>query len=100
MILHENEHPIRKQLNPLIEELGPKVPAIAKNDGMDFIMDYRLIHCLRHGLPLDMDVYDAAEWSSIIELSEWSVNHFSAPVAIPDYTRGAHNQAQSLRYAE
>ncbi len=29
---------------------------------MDFIMDYRLIYCLRNGLPLDMDVYDLAEW--------------------------------------
>ena len=29
---------------------------------MDYIMDYRLIYCLRNGLPLDMDVYDLAEW--------------------------------------
>ena len=26
---------------------------------MNYIMDYRLIHCLRNGLPLDQDVYDA-----------------------------------------
>ena len=41
---------------------------------MDYIMDYRLIYCLRNGLPLDMDVYDAAEWSSIVELSKISVD--------------------------
>ena len=40
---------------------------------MNYIMDYRLIHCLRNGLPLDQDVYDAAEWSCITELSERSV---------------------------
>jgi predicted dehydrogenase len=87
-LLREYEHPIRKELNPLIEKLGKTVPSIAKNEGMDFIMDYRLIHCLRNGHPLDMDVYDAAEWSAIVELSEWSANNFSSPVAIPDFTRG------------
>ncbi len=97
-LLRENEHPIRKKLQPLIDALGKQVPAIAKNEGMDYIMDYRLIHCLRLGLPLDMDVYDAAEWSCIIELSEWSVNHYSAPVAIPDFTRG--QQAPRLEYAQ
>jgi hypothetical protein len=45
-----------------------------------------------------MDVYDAAEWSCIIELSEWSVNNYSAPVAIPDFTRG--QKAPRLEYAE
>ena len=49
----------------------------------------RLIHCLRNGLPLDMDVYDAAEWSCITELSEKSVLNKSMAVEIPDFTRGA-----------
>ncbi len=99
-VLDENRHPIRTKLQPIIDRLGKTIPSIAKNEGMDYIMDFRLIHCLRHGLPLDMDVYDAAEWSSIIELSEWSVNHYSAPVAIPDFTRGAHQSASELHYAE
>ena len=43
-------------------------------------MDYRLIYCLRNGLPLDQDVYDAAEWSSIVELSKKSVNKGSKPI--------------------
>lgn len=55
---------------------------------MNYIMDYRLIHCLRNGLPLDQDVYDAAEWSCITELSERSVRQGSVPVEIPDFTRG------------
>lgn len=52
---------------------------------MDYVMDYRLIHCLRNGLPLDMDVYDAAEWSCISELSHISINNGSVPVAFPDF---------------
>jgi hypothetical protein len=51
-------------------------------------MDYRLIHCLRHGLPLDIDVYDAAEWSCIAELSEQSAQQGGIPIKIPDFTRG------------
>jgi len=35
------------------------------------------IDCLRNGLPLDQDVYDAALWSSIGSLSEWSVKNQS-----------------------
>ena len=56
---------------------------------MDFMMDWRLIDCLRNGLPLDQDVYDAALWSSIVPLSEVSVNHRSRSMDIPDFTRGA-----------
>ncbi len=91
-------HPIRKELNPKIEQLGFKINEIAKNDGQDFIMDYRLIYCLRHGLPLDQDVYDAAEWSSIIELSEKSTDNFSMPVKIPDFTRGAYQEIDKVTY--
>ena len=66
--------------------------------GMDFIMDYRLIYCLVNGLPLDQDVYDAAEWSSIIELSKRSVENQSMPVKIPDFTRGAWQKVDKVTY--
>jgi hypothetical protein len=56
---------------------------------MNFIMDYRLVYCLKNGLPLDMDVYDAAEWSAVIELSAQSVTNNSTPVRFPDFTRGS-----------
>jgi hypothetical protein len=52
-------------------------------------MDWRLIDCLRNGLPLDMNVYDAASWSVIQPLSEWSVANRSRSVDIPDFTQGA-----------
>ncbi|MGM0507487.1 MAG: acetylgalactosaminidase, partial [Bacteroidota bacterium] len=45
--------------------------------------------CLRNGLPLDMDVYDAALWSSVIPLSEASVADRSNPQPVPDFTRGS-----------
>lgn len=57
--------------------------------GMDFMMEWRLIDCLRNGLPLDQDVYDAALWSAITPLSEISVNNRSQSVDIPDFTAGA-----------
>jgi hypothetical protein len=55
---------------------------------MDFIMDWRLIDCLRNGLPLDQDVYDAAAWSVIVPLSEKSVKKRGASIDVPDFTRG------------
>ena len=60
----------------------------ANHGGMDFLEDYRLIECLRKGEPLDMDVYDAAAWSVVSELSEISVADRSRPVDFPDFTRG------------
>ena len=65
---------------------------------MDFTMDYRLVHCLRNGLPLDQDVYDAAEWSSIIELSEKSIENQGLPVRVPDFTRGAWEKVNVVTY--
>ena len=77
-----------------------KAKKVGGHGGMDFIMDYRLIYCLRKGLPLDQDVYDAAEWSCIVELSEKSVNNGSMPVRIPDFTRGAWNKLKGLEFAK
>ena len=60
----------------------------AGHDGMDFVEDHRLIECLVNGEPPDMDVYDAAAWSCIVELSRQSVARKGGPVAFPDFTRG------------
>lgn len=57
--------------------------------GADILMSWHMIDCLHNGLPLDMDVYDAVSWSSVLPLSEWSVNNHSYPVDIPDFTKGA-----------
>jgi hypothetical protein len=86
--------------HPFYRELGELARRVGSHGGMDFIMDYRLIYCLRNGLPLDQDVYDAAEWSSIVELSALSVSNGSTPVEIPDFTRGAWSHINGLRFAE
>lgn len=70
------------------DELASLEKPEASRGDMDFIMYYRLVHCLHNGLPLDMDVYDMAEWCSISELSRISLENGSAPVEVPDFTRG------------
>lgn len=62
--------------------------ATTGHGGMDFLEDWRLIACLRQGLPTDMNVYDAALLSSVSALSERSVAEGSRPVEFPDFTRG------------
>lgn len=91
-MMQEYKHPIHQELEEVAKEIGG-------HGGMDFIMDYRLIYCLRHGLPLDMDVYDMAEWSAISPLSAISLEHNSAPVEVPDFTRGYWNIKEGYRHA-
>ncbi len=55
---------------------------------MDYLEDYRLIKCLRNGQPTDMNVYDAAAISAVVELSQRSVAGGGEPVEFPDFTRG------------
>ena len=86
--------------HPFCKEIGEKARKVGGHGGMDFIMDYRLIHCLKNGLPLDMDVYDAAEWSCLVELTDYSVRNGSVPVQIPDFTRGEWDKLQGLTFAE
>jgi len=90
-VLAKYEHPITREVGELARKVGG-------HGGMDFTMDYRLIHCLRNGLPLDQDVYDAAEWSSITELSEKSIENQGMPVRIPDFTRGAWEKVDVVTY--
>lgn len=92
IMMKEYEHPITK-------EVGEKAKKVGGHGGMDFIMDYRLIYCLRNGLPLDMNVYDAADWSCWGELTELSLENSSAPVAFPDFTRGAWKKEQGFHHA-
>ncbi len=84
--------------HPIVKDIEEKAKEVGGHGGMDFIMDYRLIYCLRNGLPLDQDVYDAAEWSSIIELSRRSVENNSMPIKVPDFTRGAWQKVDKVRY--
>ena len=79
---------LERYKHPVWQELEQRALAVGGHNGIDFIMDFRLVECLHRGLPLDMDVYDAAEWSSIAGLSEQSILGGSVPVEVPDFTRG------------
>jgi hypothetical protein len=63
--------------------------------GMDYVMSYRLVECLREGLSPDMDVYDAAAWSAPSALSERSVAGGGVSVEFPDFTRGRWAETRS-----
>ena len=73
----------------IVKHIGDIAREVGGHGGMDFMMDWRLIDCLRNGLPLDQNVYDAASWSCILPLSGRSVGKKSMTVEIPDFTRGA-----------
>lgn len=90
-MLKEYEHPI-------VTEIGEKAKQVGGHGGMDFIMDYRLIYCLNNGLPLDQDVYDAAEWSCLVPLTKLSIKNGSSAVKIPDFTRGAWKKVNTVTY--
>lgn len=87
-----------KYKHPIHVELEEKAKEVGGHGGMDFIMDYRLVYCLQNGLPLDMDVYDLAEWSCLPELTRISLENNSAPVAVPDFTRGYWDLLQGYRH--
>jgi len=79
-----------KYTPPILKRMGDLAKEIGGHGGMDFLMNWRLVDCLRNGIPLEQDVYDAAAWSSIIPLSEWSVANGSNSIKIPDFTCGAY----------
>jgi hypothetical protein len=82
---------LTKKYNPeIIKRMGELAKEMGGHGGMDFLMNWRLIDCLRNGLPVEQDVYDAASWSAIIPCSEWSVANGSNSIRIPDFTCGTY----------
>jgi len=73
----------------IVKMVGEMAKKVGGHGGMDFLMDWRLIDCLRNGVELDEDVYDAALWSVIAPLSEWSVANRSNSIDVPDFTNGS-----------
>lgn len=91
---------MEKYKSPVLdEELQETAKKVGGHGGMDYIMDYRLIYCLRNGLPLDMDVYDLAEWCCMADLTRLSIENNSAPVEVPDFTRGGWNKVKGFKHA-
>lgn len=89
-----------KYREPFEHRLWREVGAVARQQGghggMDYLMCYRLVQCMREGLEPDMDVYDAAAWSVPGPLSELSVAKGSAPVKFPDFTRGGWQKRRAI----
>lgn len=77
--LDEFRHTLWRNIGELAKGAG--------HGGMDFLEDYRLIDALLKGRYPDMDVYDAAAWSAVSELSEQSVAKKGKPIDFPDFTR-------------
>ena len=90
-LMERYKHPVTAHTEVMAAKVGG-------HGGMDYTMDYRLVYCLRNGLPLDMDVYDLAEWCCPIELSAVSIKHNSAPVAVPDFTRGGWQKLSGYKH--
>jgi len=80
---------IDKYTPEIVKRVGEQAKKVGGHGGMDFIMDWRLIDCLRNGLPLDQNVYDGALWSAIAPLSEWSVANRAQSIDVPDFTCGS-----------
>lgn len=87
-----------KYHHPILKKYGEMAQEVGGHGGMDFIMDARLVYCLQHGLPLDVDVYDMAEWCCLTELGALSMDNGNVPVAVPDFTRGHWNEQQGYRH--
>ncbi len=81
--------------HPLWAELEEKSKG-AGHGGMDFIEDYRLVNALLKGIEPDMDVYDAAVISAVVELSEQSIGQNGQPVKFPDFTKGMWKKPRVL----
>ena len=77
----EFEHPLVKKMWDISTKQGG-------HGGMDYLMLWRVIHCLKNDHPLDQDVYDAASWSVVTHLTEKSVANRSSAVDFPDFTQG------------
>ena len=85
--------------SPLVTRYGEEAKEVGGHGGMDFIMDARLVYCLQNGLPLDIDVYDLAEWCCLAELGSISMDNGNLPVQVPDFTRGEWKKTHGYRHA-
>ena len=90
---------VERYTSPIVKKYGDEAKEVGGHGGMDFIMDSRLVYCLQNGLPLDMDVYDLAEWCCLAELGSISMDNGFMPVEVPDFTRGYWNEIKGYKHA-
>lgn len=89
----------KKYESPIVTRYLAQAKKVGGHGGMDYIMDSRLVYCLQHGLPFDMDVYDLGEWCCLAELGSLSMDNGNKPVEVPDFTRGHWNDVKGYRHA-
>lgn len=96
----DNMKKLRKTYrHPIIKKYGEMAEKVGGHGGMDFFMDVRMVYCLQNGLPLDMDVYDLAEWCCLAELGSLSMDNNNCSVSFPDFTRGHWNDVKGYTHA-
>ena len=83
------DHPLYKRLNSKTKKSG--------HGGMDGIMMYRIVECLKNGLPLDQNVYEGCFWSAVTPLSAKSIDEDGMPQQFPDFTRGMWKTTSPLK---
>ena len=83
------DHPLYKRLNSKTKKSG--------HGGMDGIMMYRIVECLKNGLPLDQNVYEGCFWSAVTPLSSKSIDEDGMPQQFPDFTRGMWKTTSPLK---
>jgi len=88
-IAEKYEHPLFKRMGELAKKMGG-------HGGMDFLMRFRIIECLRTGQPLDQNLYEGCHWSAVGPLSEASVAQDGMPQRFPDFTRGGWKDTKPL----
>jgi predicted dehydrogenase len=82
------DHPLWKEHSADAENAG--------HGGIDYFVLRGFIEAIKNKVAPPMDVYDAAAWSAISPLSEESIAKGSAPIQIPDFTRGKWKTNQPI----
>lgn len=85
--MKQYDHPLWKKLENNAQGAG--------HGGMDYFVMREFVTSIQEKRSPAIDVYDAAAWSAISPLSEESIKKGSAPVQIPDFTRGKWKNRKS-----
>ena len=88
LLYEKYDHPLYIRLNQETKNSG--------HGGMDGIMRYRIIECLKNGLALDQNVYEGCFWSAVTPLSGESILEGGMPQQFPDFTRGNWTKTKPL----